>query len=364
MENRKIIAFYLPQYHPIPENDAWWGKGFTEWTNVGKAKPLYKGHYQPKVPTYLGYYDLRVPEVREAQANLAKEAGISGFCYWHYWFEGKQLMEMPLQEVIKTHKPDYPFCVCWANHSWYAKNWNIQDAKRVNKLLIKQTYGGEKDYIAHFESLLPAFKDSRYIKNNNKPIFGIYNAIDIPQLEKMINLWNQLAKKNGFDGIYFFAYIDSTSKLEKFNHQLFNEIVIDLLPDVAKTTKGIHSFFRKVMIKINAEKFLHLNKIPYQKYHKYCIHFFTKHPEYSACIIPNYDHSPRSGKAAIILEDTNPQAWEKLLKDILQTKSKDNSTLFIKAWNEWGEGNYLEPDIKYGNGFITSTKKAITQCSH
>lgn len=359
MNNKKVIAFYLPQYHPIPENDVWWGKGFTEWTNVGKAKPLYKGHYQPKVPTELGYYDLRVPEVREEQASLAQEARISGFCYWHYWFEGKQLMQMPMQQVISTRKPNFPFCVCWANHSWYAKNWNIQDAKRVHKLLIEQTYGGDDDYKAHFQSLLPAFKDVRYIKVNNKPLMGIYNAIDIPKIENMINLWNELAVENGFDGIHFFSYIDSLKKLDRLNKELFDEIVVDLLPDVAKTNTGIYSLVRRILIKIDAEKFLPLNKIPYEKYAEYCINFFKTNPQYSACLIPNYDHSPRSGKAAIILEDSNPQAWGKLLKDILLIKKNDNSILFVKSWNEWGEGNYLEPDIKYGRAFLNSTKEAL-----
>ena len=162
-EKPRIIAFYLPQYHPIPENDAWWGKGFTEWTNVGKAKKLFPGHCQPKVPADLGYYDLRLPETREAQAEMARESGIEGFCYWHYWFgNGKRLLERPFNEVLELGKPNFPFCLAWANESWEKKSWNKNYKK--NMMLIQQKYGGIADYTEHFYSLLPAFLDKRYIK--------------------------------------------------------------------------------------------------------------------------------------------------------------------------------------------------------
>lgn len=170
MEKSKIIAYYLPQYHPFPENDKWWGKGFTEWTNVGKAKPLYRGHYQPKVPTELGYYDLRIPEIRQQQADLAKEAGIFGFCYWHYWFGNKrQLLNEIIDEVIESGKPNFPFCFGWANESWKAKQWNKDGSG--DKMLMEQIYGGEQDYREHFEYALKAFKDERYIKIDKMPVF-------------------------------------------------------------------------------------------------------------------------------------------------------------------------------------------------
>ena len=166
----KVIAYYLPQYYPFKENNEWWGEGFTEWTNVGRAKSLFRGHNQPKVPKDLGYYDLRVPEVREMQAKLAIEAGVTGFCYWHYWFgNSKQLLDMPIKELLKTGKPDFPFCLGWANESWKAKVWNINDTSK-DKLLIEQLYPGTDDIVAHFYSLLPAFKDKRYIRLENKPI--------------------------------------------------------------------------------------------------------------------------------------------------------------------------------------------------
>ena len=152
----RVIALYLPQFHPIPENDAWWGKGFTEWTNVAKAKPLFKGHYQPHIPADLGFYDLRLPEVREAQAELAREAGIEGFCYWHYWFgNGRRLLERPFNEVLESGKPDFPFCLAWANHSWSSNSWKKGFALQKNTLLLEQTYPGEQDYIDHFHAVLP-----------------------------------------------------------------------------------------------------------------------------------------------------------------------------------------------------------------
>jgi lipopolysaccharide biosynthesis protein len=170
MNKTRLIAFYLPQFHPIPENDAWWGPGFTEWTNVGRAKPLFRNHYQPKVPRDLGYYDLRVEETRIKQAEMAKRAGIEGFCYWHYWFgNGKRLLERPFNEVLETGNPDFPFCLGWANHSWSSKIWSPTGSK--NTPLIEQTYPGEDDIIAHFNANLEAFKDNRYIKINNKPVF-------------------------------------------------------------------------------------------------------------------------------------------------------------------------------------------------
>ncbi len=200
----RVIACYLPQFHPIPENDAWWGKGFTEWTNVGKAKPLFRGHYQPRVPADLGYYDLRMPEVREAQAEMARDAGIEGFLYWDYWFgNGKRLLEMPLKELLRTGKPDFPFCLGWANHSWNNRDWNSSQHWKEKTFLVEQTYPGKEDNEKHFYTLLEAFHDQRYIKVEDKPLFLIFLPLNIPQVNEFIDLWNNLAVKNGLSGIHF-----------------------------------------------------------------------------------------------------------------------------------------------------------------
>ena len=173
----RFIAFYLPQFHPTKENDEWWGKGFTEWVSVAKARPLYRGHVEPHIPADLGFYDLRIPEIREQQAELAKEAGIEAFCYWHYWFgEGKRLLERPFNEVLTSGKPDFPFCLAWANHSWYKKLWDSQ-AREKDLLLIEQKYLGIEDYKSHFYAMLPAFKDDRYFRVNGKLFFIVYDPI-------------------------------------------------------------------------------------------------------------------------------------------------------------------------------------------
>src|SRR5690606_30741117 len=188
----KAIAFYLPQFHPIKENDEWWGKGFTEWTNVAKAKPMFPGHYQPHIPADLGFYDLRLSEARIAQADLAKKYGISAFCYWHYWFgNGRRILERPFQEVLESGTPDFPFCLAWANETW-SGIWH----GNPKTILVEQVYPGEQDYIDHFNSILPAFKDKRYFKVDGKPLFMVYKPMEIPDLPLFVSTFRRLATEN------------------------------------------------------------------------------------------------------------------------------------------------------------------------
>ncbi|MBO5549296.1 MAG: glycoside hydrolase family 99-like domain-containing protein, partial [Prevotella sp.] len=208
----RIIGLYLPQYHPIPENDEWWGKGFTEWTNVAKAKPLFRGHYQPRIPADLGFYDLRLPEVREQQAQLAREAGLEGFCYYHYWFgNGRQLLERPFNEVLASGKPDFPFCLCWANHDWTSKTWQKGNNFRRDSMIMKMEYSKE-DYVRHFNYVLPAFRDPRYITVDGKPLFAVWAPHHIPDAREFIDLWQQLARENGLPGIHFVGHTDNAGK--------------------------------------------------------------------------------------------------------------------------------------------------------
>ena len=207
----RIIALYLPQYHPIPENDQWWGKGFTEWTNVAQARPLFKGHYQPRIPADLGFYDLRLPEVREQQAQLAREAGVEGFCYYHYWFgNGKQLLERPFNEVLASGKPDLPFCLCWANHDWTNKTWIKGKSHRRDSMIMQMHYSMD-DHVRHFHHLLPAFRDARYMTVDGKPIFGVWAPRDIPEVKAFIDTWQRLARENGLPGIHFVGYTVNSS---------------------------------------------------------------------------------------------------------------------------------------------------------
>src|ERR1041385_7982249 len=198
MEKRtRVISFYLPQYHPIPENDLWWGKGFTEWTNVARAKPLFPGHYQPHVPSDLGFYDLRVPEVREAQAEMAAASGVEAFCYYHYWFAGRRILERPFEEVLRSGRPDFPFCLCWANQTW-SGIWH----GCPGRILIEQTYPGVADHLEHFRALLGAFEDPRYLKVDDKPLFIIYRPMQVPEVLRATELWREAAAAAGLKGLY------------------------------------------------------------------------------------------------------------------------------------------------------------------
>ena len=187
------IAIYLPQFHPIPENDQWWGKGFTEWTNVARATPLLPGHYQPHLPSDLGFYDLRLADTREAQAELARQHGIYGFCYYHYWFNGHRLLNRPVDEVLASGKPDFPFMFCWANENW-SRRWNEED----QAILIKHDYSFEDDE-RHINFLIPFFKDKRYIKVGNKPVFSIYRSDLFPDIARTIDIWRKVVRQHGFD---------------------------------------------------------------------------------------------------------------------------------------------------------------------
>ena len=349
-----ILAYYLPQYHPFPENDEWWGKGFTEWTNVGNAKPLFKGHYQPKVPKDLGYYDLRLPIVRQQQVDLAHEAGVSGFCYWHYWFgNGRQLMNEIIDDVISSGKPDFPFCFGWANESWKAKQWNKNGKNDL--LLMEQVYGGKSDYLHHFEYAKKAFMDSRYVKIDNKPVFLIYKPHDLPI--DFIPFWNSLAKQSGFDGIFFVARIMSGEKYDDLDGRGFDMFTCE------RVMNGYNknNYLKKLCIKLSSKlKHIHI-AISYKSSMDYfTVEDVDSQENFAPSLIPNWDHSPRSKEMAYALTDPDPSLFfQHAVKVLNIVRKKKNQLVFLKSWNEWGEGNYMEPDLKYGKGYITALKKAI-----
>lgn len=351
----KLIAFYLPQFHTIPENDKWWGKGFTEWTNVVKAKPLYKGHFQPKLPADLGLYDLRIPEVRKAQADLAKEYGIAAFCYWHYWFgNGKRLLELPFNDVLSSGEPDFPFCLGWANTSWKGFDYGCNNERN---LLIEQTYPGDEDYVNHFNTILPALNDKRYYKIDSKPVLLIFQPYDLPDQKHFIQLWNTLAQKNGFDGFFFIAQTDNPLKIEELRANGFDAVNLNRL--FHAFTKGVSSWKRRFI-----RHFKLLKKMKY----KDAITFFNgPEDKLEYCfptVYPNWDHSARSGKKALILHDSKPQYFERHLRTTIlniSKKKKNHKIIFIKSWNEWAEGNYLEPDIKFGKQYLETIKKVLTE---
>lgn len=360
----KIIALYLPQYHPTANNDIWWGKGFTEWTNVGKAKPLFKGHYQPKVPADLGYYDLRLPQIREEQAKLAKEAGVYGFCYYHYWFgNGRQELELPFNEVLNLGKPDFPFCLCWANESWHSKFWNL-DGTIHKKCLVEQIYDDKEGHKKHFLHLLPAFKDERYIKIDGKPLFMIYQPFLFDDIERFINQWNQLAIDYGFPGIHFVAHLFlnvNQKNIDKLNNMGFNA-VNSLGLHIAMN--GIHQTLGTIQMKLNSILGKLKRAVKYSKAYPLFLQEVDKKENVYPTLIPNWDHTPRSGRAGTVLVDSTPILFKKHCIEtfeIVRKKRIENQIIFIKSWNEWGEGNYMEPDLKYGKGYIEALRSAIDE---
>lgn len=365
MSKPRIIAFYLPQYHPFKENDEWWGKGFTEWTNVAKARPLFKGHYQPKIPADLGFYDLRLPEVREEQARMAQEAGIEGFCYWHYWFEGRELMELPFWEMVKSGKPNFPFCIGWANETWKSKMWNKDGSlAKGTKVLIEQTYSIEDDII-HFNQLLPVFKDYRYILVDGKPLVFIHRGKDLPN--HTIENWNKLAKENGFPGIHFVGRVGGNSETDIAEEM---KVVSGKGYDAFSIKRlGIHHYSASWWTKWSKQI---LNTIKYNG----CRHVVNYKDEIKYYIVPsddtqdniypviypNWDHSPRSGKNCLIVHGSTPQLFQDYVQkliNLVKHKPQQHQIIFLKSWNEWGEGNYIEPDQKFGSGYLKALKDVI-----
>lgn len=366
----KFLAYYLPQYHPIPENDAWWGKGFTEWTNVAKAKPLFEGHYQPRFPSDLGYYDLRVPEVRQQQADIAKEYGVDGFCYYHYWFgNGKLVLERPLKEVIESTQPDFPFCVCWANETWRGIWFGGKD----KEILIEQEYPGKQDYLDHFNYLLDAFKDQRYIRIDGKCLFNVYMPTEIPDLPLFVTTFRECAKESGIGDLYLLA----TRCPENWDAKAygFDGVVGSQFSSLRYVTGDKYSkrtLIKRVVNRIK-RKFVSDNQfnlnfeqrekpliLDYKDACKYLLPT-KKYPwDYFPCVIPDWDNTARAGYKSLIFHNSTPEFWQKHLEnacDYVSDYEEEQQIVFIKSWNEWAEGNYLEPDSKWGYDYLEELKR-------
>jgi len=380
----RVIALYLPQFHPIPENDKWWGPGFTEWTNVAKAKPLFKGHIQPKIPADLGFYDLRLAETREQQAQLAREAGIEGFCYYHYWFGGKQLLERPFNEVLESGNPDFPFCICWANHSWSNKTWNRKSSLQENSMLMEQVYPGREDDIKHFMSLLPAFKDKRYITIDGKPVFALFEPIYHPHVKEWIALWRELAEEHGLPGIYFIGMTPSTVTFKidesgekhrclpdlKSSADIYNHILslgFDAVNSIGKRrgemlSSGHYADLVKTVLRKAGLPVGHR-----YDYAKTVRNYFAPEDNWETVfptILPQWDRTPRVASYDGVYTGSCPSAFEEHIRqaiDIIKDKQPEHRVLFLKSWNEWGEGNYVEPDQEFGHGWLEAIRKAIEE---
>jgi hypothetical protein len=336
------VAFYLPQYHPIPENDSWWGRGFTEWTNVAKATPLFRGHYQPHLPTELGYYDLRVPETRAAQAELARSHGVDAFCYYHYWFAGRRLLERPFNEVLESGEPDFPFCLCWANQTWSGV-WH-GDPSRI---LIEQTYPGADDEVAHGRHLMRAFADPRYLRVGGKPIFLIYEPSQLPEPKRLTDCWREMAHAAGFEGLYLVAWQHLHKRPWPAEQHGFDATTASALPRTWFTWKQpVARVSRYVGRRLGRPVVYEYGRVLFDVLGtEFTTAASTRHP----CLLPNWDNTPRSGRHGLVLHQSTPELFRAQVKRALAAAP---TMLFIKSWNEWAEGNYLEPERRFGRGYL------------
>jgi len=344
----RVIAFYLPQYHPIPENDGWWGRGFTEWTNVAKAEPMFRGHYQPRVPADLGFYDLRVPETRQAQAEMAREHGIDAFCYWHYWFAGRRLLERPFAEVLKSGEPDFPFCLGWANQTWSGIWHGAPD-----RILIEQTYPGVEDFVAHFNAVLPAFEDPRYFRVDGKPLFHVFKPHSIPDLRSFTDLWRELAVRAGLPGLYL---VGEEARPWNPVEWGFNAAIDAALPPLRGWEPWYYPIAR---LKWEWRKRRGIPTIyDYADMCEALIYEQLGSPpdrQRYPCLIPNWDNTPRSGRNGRVLHESSPELFRQQVRlslDLVADVPWERRLLFIKSWNEWAEGNHLEPDLRFGRRYL------------
>lgn len=354
----RALAFYLPQFHPIPENDEWWGRGFTEWTNVAKARPLFRGHYQPHLPADLGFYDLRLPEVRQAQTDLARGAGIEGFCYWHYWFNGRRVLERPFGEVLKSGDPNFPFALAWANENW-TRVWDGGE----KHVLLAQDYSHEDDR-AHLRFLAEAFADPRYIRVDGRPVFLVYRLELLPDPARTAEVWRSEAQALGLGDLYL-CRIEShdTRKVppSAFGFDASIEFQPDRnslgLPALASLPERIfnralrpnagrrrHDAYEYADMVRNASRD---RDVPYLRY---------------PCVTPGWDNSPRRARNGRILLGSTPELFEQWLRSVVDSfepPSPDENLVFVNAWNEWAEGNHLEPDRKWGRQYLEATRRVM-----
>lgn len=375
----KIIAFYLPQFHNIPENDAWWGDGFTEWVNVKSAKPLFSGHVQPKIPLNENYYDLLDDSVKIWQAEMAKKYGIYGFCYYHYWFGGKLLLQKPMEQMLSNHKIDIPFCISWANEAW-TRAW-VNDEKKV---LIPQKYGDEKEWHDHFMYLLPFFQDDRYIKVFEKPLFIIYRPEVIDRLNDMLDYWNELALDCGLKGLCF-AYqtinfdITDNSDVSRFDFDIefepsysryFLKTKKGFLSRIKRLRRNVAKSFEKKfgidLLRYGSFTFSRVSHNNYIDYAEAWNEIINRKP-ISDKSVPGafvaWDNTPRHKERGLVYTNNTPDLFKRFLKQqIIRAKEiYKKDMIFMYAWNEWAEGGYLEPDEEHGYAYLESVKEALEE---
>ncbi|MEO7192516.1 MAG: glycoside hydrolase family 99-like domain-containing protein [Vicinamibacterales bacterium] len=354
----RAVAFYLPQYHPITENDEWWGKGFTEWRNVVRSRPLFRGHYQPHLPADLGFYDLRLAESRLAQAELARAFGIDAFCYYHYWFNGRRLLERPFKEVLSSGQPDFPFCLCWANENW-TRRWDGADSE----VLLSQDYREEDDR-RHLQALLPAFKDPRYLRIKGCPVFLVYRASHLPDPRSTVARWRDEAVQGGLPGLYLCAVESQPAE-----HGIAPTAGFDAAVEFAPDWTVLPPCERDSLIWRGAAKLRLTNRSfvrhRIRRYEDLVSNMLAKNQTSYLrfpCVTPGWDNTARRNTGATVFRGSTPQTYERWLRESKRRfipPSPDENLLFVNAWNEWAEGNHLEPDQHWGPQYLEATLRAL-----
>lgn len=356
-EDVQVIAINLPQFHPVPENDTWWGKGFTEWTNVTKATPLFPGHYQPHLPADLGFYDLRLPEARQAQADLAQQYGISAFCYYHYWFTGKRILERPVDEIVRNGEPSLPFCLCWANENW-TRTWDGRD----REVLLEQTYSQEDDR-AHIQSLIPILSDPRYLRMDGKPALFIYRADLLPDAAQTAAVWREEVRKAGLGELFLGAFVTRQVDLDAWGF----DVAVEFVPCSFRPSPQRQ--FRRLASALFARISARLKGTEQAAIHLYddLVDDRSAAPpppgasldRWLRCVTPGWDNSARRKRGPIIFLGSTPdkyRAWlTRMIRWTHQHTPPGRRFVFVNAWNEWAEGNHLEPDRKHGHAFLEAT---------
>ena len=356
MARARLIAYYLPQFHPIPENDGWWGEGFTEWTNVRRARPLFPGHRQPRAPGRLGYYDLRDPGARIAQAELARRHGVEGFAYWHYWFgDGRRLLERPFEEVLGSGSPDFPFCLAWANQSWTGIWHGAPD-----RVLVEQRHPGPADEERHFEAVLPAFRDPRYIRVEGRPLFVVQAPLELPRPAAFAATWRRLAERAGLPGLFLVGVAWRGWEPEPDG---FDASVID---NPATAISGLRwprdAVLRRLerLTGFRVSRALERARRRPQVFHyaaaaRHALPPLATRGLQLPCVIPDWDNTPRAGVRGVVWQGSTPELFAAHLAAALgqvAARVPERRLVFLKSWNEWAEGNYVEPDRDFGTGYL------------
>jgi lipopolysaccharide biosynthesis protein len=352
----RAIAFYLPQFHPIPENDSWWGMGFTEWTNVAGARPVYRGHRQPRLPADLGFYDLRLHETRQAQADLASEHGLSGFCYYHYWFNGRRLLERPFDDVLTSGRPDFPFCLCWANESW-TRRWLGEDCE----ILLSQTYSDEDDR-HHAEWLAGAFSDPRYLREDGRPIFLIYRPADLPSAKHTTDVIRQICESRGV-GAPFLIGVDAHRPGKDFREDGFDATLV-FEPQLGALDGAFDDGFSLRKLVRNLRLGVTNGRVKTYDYREARAKMNQRVRNFPTIpsVFVRWDNTPRRGGDGIVMVNCSPEAFAAALQSVI-CELTGSQLVFINAWNEWAEGNYLEPDQEYGLGYLEEMRRVLEEGS-